>query len=333
MNICFPVQSFKGTLEAIDAYKIAKSIIKNADIFPISDGGDGFLDIIDYIYKKGIFFKVKTINAEGENIFARVYKYKNNFYIESANIIGLKRIKGNKSVYKRSTRGLGIVLKKIYNNKNNYYIGLGGSATIDIGGEMLEELNFYVEYYKNTKIAKRIRINKKYNNIFIIPDVENPLNGRKGAIIYAKQKGVRNTKILLEKFNDFSKIHSIENIKYTGAAGGLGAVFYLMGAKFINNFEFFNKLQNIKNRINKSDTIIICEGHFDNQSFNGKINGEIVKYALKKRKKIFIISGKSNLNNKNIYIIELDKNSIKRPKYYFRKSLLYLKNNYIIVKK
>ncbi len=329
MKTFFAVQSFKTTISALGAYKIAIRELHGLDctIIPITDGGDGFLDTVKFQMPGGKIIISHTVNANNNRIKFGMYEINNCIYIESADIIGIKRIRRSSDPFKRTTKGLGVAVKKALRSGKKVYVGLGGSATIDMGAGFLKEMGVNIIKHDNTEILKDVTKKRQFKKLFFIPDVKNYLEGQKGALMYAEQKGVKLKKknFLGKYYNRGASILNMKKTCYAGAAGGLGASFMFIGAKPINNNIFMERLIGIKRHIDKSKNVITCEGRFDEQSFKGKITGNIVDYALKKGKNVYIITGFNNTKRKSIKFFLMGKSGLINPKKEFRKQVKKLR--------
>ncbi|MFA6979413.1 MAG: glycerate kinase [Ignavibacteriaceae bacterium] len=314
--------SFK---ECADAIEIAKIITENfaepefqVKSIPISDGGDGFLNICQNNFHLEIV--PREIRSFYDDTFSQVpvgvsidHKI---IYMESAEIIGMKKIpleKRNPSILNSSNLGeLLIKLEKEFLEFSKIILGLGGTATNDLGlglcvpfGLKLfnkngEELQVQPKYF----VEVHSIVLPKQKNIFtleIVTDVEVPLLGETGTSkTFAKQKGATEQEIeILEKgvkniISILKKEHGIDfSSRPFGAGGGL-----LLGLSLVANLqvcfaeEFLLKKLHLEKELVKADFIITGEGSFDEQSLLKKGTGILINSAKKLQKKVFVICGK-----------------------------------------
>lgn len=318
------VDSFKDSISSNEIGQILHELIPNSDYYPISDGGEGFLEAIKHI-KKCDKIKLTTYSPSFKEIEITVLIDKEkNAYLESSQIIGYKyRYDG--SILNRTSFGIGEVLKELNKfNIKKLYLGLGGTSTSDVGVGVLFSLGtkFFLskhEEIKNPSIneilkVKRIDVSNlsKLNfNIFIVNDVTNPLIGKNGAnYVFAKQKGANDQEILLlekcfKRFKNLIKdcCVNLENEIGDGSAGGLGFTFkHLLDAKYLQGIEFILSLINVKKIKDNYDFVITGEGKFDKQSLNGKVVAGIYKFI--EKDKVIIVTGQNNTKVRNhIYSI------------------------------
>ncbi|MDY6786526.1 MAG: glycerate kinase, partial [candidate division WOR-3 bacterium] len=220
MKTLFLIQSLKGTIEAAELCSIVRKVFGGSvsDILPVTDGGDGFLNTVHFYNKHLNKVPVSTVNAEGETIEVSVLQDHSSVFIESADIIGLKQLHGDSDPLMRSTEGLGCIIKEFYDERKTVYIGLGGSATVDIGCGMLTSLGFKTVHYPGTNVLRNTISREQYPLLTGVCDVYNTLEGEKGAIVYAGQKGVRSETMagLAAMFQETSRNLGIEGMEYSG---------------------------------------------------------------------------------------------------------------------
>ena len=345
MNILIAPNSFKGTLNASSAaYAIAKGIRKalpeiNLKLSPISDGGDGLIDVALNV----LGGQIKTGKVEGplgKQVKARYILCKNKTaVIEMAEASGIKYLSRNElDIMNSSTFGVGQLIEKALKaGANKIIIGLGGSASNDGGAGCAQGFGFKLTDIKGKDISrgalglsKLSKIDnsaqKKLKNLtfIILTDVSNPLCGKEGsAKIFGPQKGAssRDVKRIEKILSRYSMIvkrdlnKNVKRLKGGAAAGGLAAGLYaFFGAKVSDGTKYIFKAAEIEKDIKKADIIITGEGKFDRQSIFGKGFYGLSELALKHKKPIVVICGRSEVKNEKLlraksvkYVIELEK--------------------------
>ncbi len=357
-TILIAPNSFK---ECADSVKIADLIEQNLkkisdyDLIkkPISDGGDGFLEVCKLNYGlKIIKYEISTPYDNSKMICEVGYDKKNKrIYIESANVLGLKVIPGAKRhPVKLSSKGLGDLLLCLINDVekgkifvDEVIIGVGGTGTNDLGLGMCSRFGMKM-FNISSKRLKIIPKNfdkidkiewKKIDlpfDINVISDVENPLLGKNGATkTFGKQKGLSDEEILAIEigFNKIIKILKHKKLndssnKLSGAGGGLAAGLQrFFNAKVTQSFNFVSEI--IGNEDIKSiDAVITGEGAFDKQSLMKKATGSILEMFHDKSIPIFLCCGKIDLkiiesfkiNIKPIQLVDYFINEKEAIKYY-----------------
>lgn len=330
------IDSFKGTLSSRELGEITQRILNNkghkVDFFPISDGGEGFLEAIHaFTHTKRI--EIPVLNPLGKEIHAR-YAFDDVLgcaYIEMAQISGLnlldKQIRNPKLA---TTYGLGQCIKEaVKHGAKKIIIGIGGSATNDGGAGMLEALGVRFFDHKQQEI-KQIKPNDfmriksidkqlfeetyKRLEVIVLSDVSNPLLGKQGATyIYGPQKGVSHEDVvtLEQGLNQYAKIlsHAFNNdyihANGAGAAGGVGFAFYTAfkstfksGINQLLTWLDFEKLSQ------KYDYIITGEGSIDEQSLQGKVIFGILNRS--KASKVILVAGQCHLDDHMLKAYHID---------------------------
>ena len=305
------IDSFKGTLSSIELGNIlCKELMKKniaIDYCPISDGGDGFLDVIEYnlLVQKSFIYTVDSLNRRIKTYY--LYdKLTNTAYIELAKTAGLSLL--NKDEYNpfiTSTYGTGIIISAaIKKGIKNIVIGIGGTSTNDGGSGILEALGvkFFdnddnlLKFMNNEKLKKIKRIDThefdlkiKDLKIQIISDVQNILLGKSGATyVYSLQKGAKVSDLEpleanLAFYSNLIETYKCKNFKDilgSGAAGGVGFAFLAMfGAELRSGIDYILDLIMFDEYKTHYDFIITGEGKIDQQSLAGKVVFEVIKRA------------------------------------------------------
>ena len=331
-------------------------------LLPLSDGGDGFLNVCSKYYKLEILeYEIST--PYNETTFSCKVGYdreKGVIFIESANVLGMKIIPQEKRhpMY-LSSKGMGELLHGIMKDHENnkvmvkkIIIGIGGTGTNDLGLGLLESFGLRLKG-EGGRILKVIPANYEiaseiiWSNqilpfeIELVSDVDNPLLGDDGStMVFGKQKGLSNEELISAE-NGFCNIvnllkyHNIVELPNAlpGSGGGLSAGLKLFfNAKLKSSKIFLSEILKSIN-IKDIDLIITGEGAFDNQSFNQKATGFLIDIYQKCKKPIIVCCGTYNENisgnlPENVFVIELKKyfknesDSIK----YFRKGIHFAVN-------
>jgi glycerate kinase len=347
INILISPDSFK---ECISSVRLSSLIAGEFDdlqgvnsiVKPISDGGDGFLEVCGFHFGGEILNYIISTTYDSSELDCPVLYNANSktIYIESADVLGLKIVADQyRNPIKLSSKGLGELLIKIENDvisgkisADKIIVGIGGTATIDMGIGACFTLGMKLYDGNNKEIFpvpenfNKVEAfewdNKSFSfQIELIIDVENPLLGETGAAnVFGYQKGANKKDIeILE--NGFTNIvNLLENSdlvdfsnKLYGAGGGIPALFYLLLNPRIRSAKSFimNDL-GIKKFEGKTDLVITGEGAFDHQSSMGKGAGIILREFENKCDKVFLLCGqiKGEIKQKLSYnIIPIEINS------------------------
>ena len=359
MKVLSIIDSFKGTLTSNELGQIASLVFKNkgfeSSYFPISDGGDGFLDCLENIKKcRRVDINIKNPLFVNTNSYYIVDE-DNVAYIEMAKSSGINMVPKHKmNPMLSSTYGLGQMIKDaIIKGHKTIFVGLGGSATNDAGVGMMESLGAKFldsngQVIENTTPLQMEKISDIYLDDFyeltkdikfvILSDVVNPFLGQNGAsYVFSPQKGA-NKKMVNEleniMYNYSNLVKSKTKIDKTkslgaGAAGGIGYAFHtFFETEFKNGINSLLDMIGFNNISNEYDFIVTGEGKIDKQSLGGKVIQGILEKNTKS--KIILVCAinelkVNELSKYNIHscysivnMITDEKNSKKYPHKYFR---------------
>ena len=250
LKVLIAPDKFKGTLSAGEAAAAIARGWRNVrpadklDLLPISDGGDGFGEVISALLRA----KPHTVKTEDaahrlcETTWGWEAKTKTAI-IESATVIGLAMLPPGKfHPFELDTFGLGAVLRAAQaKGAKGILVGIGGSATNDggfglaraLGWKFVDKLGHPVERWTELHRLSCVHSSelRPFENVTVAVDVQNPLLGPRGATrVYGPQKGLRPddfdlaerclgqlASVMAREFKrDFAQAPG------AGAAGGLG---------------------------------------------------------------------------------------------------------------
>ena len=296
--------------------------------FPISDGGDGFLQVCCRNFNLEVltFEVTKPYNNE---LFVVKTGYSANdksLYIESAEVIGLKLIPNEKRhPLLLNSKGLGMLFNLVIEsglNVDKIILGIGGTGTSDLGlgfcsafGLRLYDIfeNEVEIIPANYVLASKIswpRFRLPFS-IELVTDVDNELLGPNGAAItFAKQKGATDREIdvmelgftkMLKLFKDNGLVESSAGL--SGAGGGLAAglqIFFNV-MKIIMAKDFITGMLSGKIDEVAPDFILTGEGAFDGQSLMNKGAKVVIDNCISRDIPVFLVCGKIDKNSISSY--------------------------------
>jgi len=346
-RILISPNSFKECADSVTIAELIKdnlSGLKDTELItkPISDGGDGFLNVCKF-YFGGEIRNYSITSSYNESQFECPVLYcerRRELYIESAEVLGLKVVPIEfRNPLKLTSKGLGQLLIQIEHDVRSrkiivekVYIGIGGTATIDMGIGMMSilglrlldstgmEIPVLPENY-NTVIDMDYEQIKFSFELIPVIDVTNQLLGEQGGIrIFGNQKNADNKmiSILENNFNHLLKLFEnngliISSNTLSGAGGGIPAalqIFYrtnlLQSSKFIKDNLGLNKY------VNNVEYLITGEGAYDHQSGFGKGVKVLMHLFNSNVEQVFLVCGKINAGSipklpKYVFPIEISK--------------------------
>jgi glycerate kinase len=315
--------SFKGSL---DARAVADAIARGVAaacpaaelrLRPMADGGEGTLDALVAASPGSRRRTIATRGASGAALEADVATLATGEgVIEVATIVGLTdRAATASGVHGRDTRGVGIALRTLLDDGcRAIAIGLGGSSTNDGGAGMLAALGVRFLDAAGREIAPTpeglahlarvdagaIDQRLATTRITVMSDVDNPLNGPRGATaVFGPQKGVAAHHVdaidrtlaryaaLVEAALGFRAAH----LPGAGAAGGLGFALQAIGARYASGAAIVADLNGLDAALAGADWAIAGEGRSDAQTAMHKAPWVVAARARAKRVPVSLLSG------------------------------------------
>ena len=328
MNILIIPDSFKGSLTATQVARVMKAALEkilpssHPVLMPFSDGGEGALTVLQNS-TKGKVVHCTASDALGRPISAPYFLFNDqkSAWVELSQTAGLSQLKEEElNPLITSTRGTGkMILELLDQNIKKIYLGIGGSATQDLGTGILTELGIRFldengkllpqgggELYRLAKIDRSYLNKKALDTDWIIAcDVQNPIVGKMGtAHTYAKQKGATKRDIEQLEKGAMRFVEVVQNqfqvnlntLKGGGAAGGVSAgLSALLDAKLVGGFELLAASTGLKQKLPTFDLILTGEGRFDEQSLHGKLPIQVASLALEMKIPTFIFTGNTSM--------------------------------------
>ncbi len=324
MRFLIAPNAYKGTFTALEAIALIEEVLIEVRPSSISssqalaDGGDGTCALLaDSLGLERI--ACLSLNAIGQptaGFFAWDSSSKT-AYLDVSTCSGLGVLPTHaREPSLTSTFGTGILIQQaIQKGAKHLILGLGGSATIDLGSGILQALGFLFldqngrqlpafspEFLKRCRhIQRPLRI--PAISFTCLCDVRNPFFGLNGAVrVFGPQKGVKEAEIEATEVSTAAMVGLLQRKSSNpvldqpgfGAAGGIAlglAQFFPCSMEY--GAQYFFKQVNLENKVKQVDWILTGEGQYDHQSEEGKGCYELKQMAHKQGKKIALIaSGK-----------------------------------------
>lgn len=336
MRVLLAFDKFKDALTAPQACEAAAAALRakhpswELDLCPLTDGGEGFAEILC----RGSDARLEPVEARGPRgggvtapvgfvpasrlsaaARERLHATGTIAVIGMASASGLELLaRDQRDPWRATTFGTGELLRHAASRRADaILLGVGGSATNDLGFGALAALGLRfldafghpidppepARWHHLVTIEGRISLPP----VFIACDVTNPLLGEKGATVtFGPQKGLRPTDVLeletrarrmAELLCDHcARPRELATTPGAGAAGGIP--FGLMaaaGAQLVPGFELVSDWLGLTTRINAADIILTGEGRFDATSLGGKGPGSIAAQARRSGKTAHVFAG------------------------------------------
>ncbi len=325
VRVVLAPDGFGGTLSAVEAAEAIKAgweQVAPADelvLLPLSDGGPGFVAVLSTVLD-GRTVPVPTTDPIGRPVVGAILLAGDTAYVESAQANGLHLLTAaERDPRVTSTYGLGPLLAAAAEGgAGTIVVGLGGSATNDAGMGMLAALGVTpldaggsVLPYGGLALAGLDRLNGTAQlrgaRLVAATDVDNPLCGPHGATaVFGPQKGLRPADLdaldaALGRWAEVAERDlpgapaGLADLPGAGAAGGLGAAFFALGASRQAGVELVAAAVDLAGTLAGADLVITGEGSFDSQSLRGKVAGGVAAAATEHGVPCLVLAGQVSL--------------------------------------
>lgn len=343
-KVAVVADKFKGSLTANQVTSIVADVLTKLDQVevvqvPMADGGDGTLDVIEHLAYDSLF--LNSVDPLGRPIEVKTLQMEGRAMCEMAQSTGVSRLQINeRNPLITSSYGFGLVIDKLAREGcKNFLLGVGGSATNDVGIGMLSALGFCFLDSEGREISSkesrrqgcssfpnllsgedlikiahiddsRVPHHIRELNIEVACDVNNPLYGPNGAThIYGAQKGatdqmIEELELGVRHFAQLSKEWSgvdFSGVCGAGAAGGVGyALALFLKAKLSCGWRLLFDMVNVEQRIKEANLVITGEGRVDRQSLSGKLLDGVLEIASLYNKPVWVVCGNNLLSEQEL---------------------------------
>ena len=305
--------SFKGTLSAAEAAMAMGRGVRRAlprasvRLFPLSDGGDGFIDTLipamggvpEWAMVQGPL-PSRRVRAR----WALAAKGKTAL-IEMAAAAGLALVpEGERNPGVTTTFGVGELINSALGREvDAILIGIGGSATNDGGTGMASALGARFLDSSGALLAgggrslaslahidtSGLDVRLGRTAVTVACDVTNVLTGPQGASrVFAPQKGadpatVEQLELALVRYAEVLRDDlgvDVADLPGSGAAGGLGAgLIAFCGAQLVSGIDLVLDATGFESALAASDLVLTGEGRIDSQTRSGKALAGVLRRA------------------------------------------------------
>jgi glycerate 2-kinase len=306
MRVVIAPDSFGGTLSAVEAADAiaagwaATAPADDLDRAPMSDGGPGFVDVLDASLG-GERVRLTVADPLGRPTAAAYLRVEETAYVESAQACGLHLLRREERDPVRATsRGVGELLAHaIDGGAARIVVGLGGSATNDGGAGALAALG-------GPKAA-----GERLAGVDLVAatDVDNPLLGIAGATaVYGPQKGASREQVMelearMERWaGELAEAtgREVRDEPGAGAAGGLGAALLALGGRRESGLGLVVGALGLAERISAARLVITGEGSFDAQSLRGKVAHGVAMLAQDAGVPCVVVAGRVDVGRREM---------------------------------
>jgi len=284
--------SFKGTFDAPTVARALADGLTEAgwevDRCPVADGGEGTMALLVEALG-GELVPARATDPLGRPVDCRFGLVDGGAtaVVEMAQASGLALLApGERDAWRASTRGTGeLILAAVASGAREILVAVGGSATTDGGAGAIEAIH-------NGGGLRAARL-------VVLCDVESAFED--APRIFGPQKGA--DRALVARLEE--RLHALartlpqdpRGLPATGCAGGLsGGLWAAFDAELRAGAPAVLEALGVDARVRAAQLVVAGEGCLDEQSFGGKIVGELVRRARAAQVAIHAVVGTSRLS-------------------------------------
>jgi glycerate kinase len=271
---------FRGTASAAEvSAAVARGAAQagwTADQVPMSDGGEGLLDVLGGTSHSATVAGPlgAPVQAEWRMLDPRAGRPGPTAVVEMSRAAGralLPHAQGDEPL-RADTAGVGQLLLAARDaGAGQVVIGCGGSATTDGGLGAVEA----------------VRAGGGLGGVDLVVACDVTTAFRDAAALFGPQKGATPEQVtalaarlaaLAERYRDECGV-DVDALAGAGAAGGLAGGLAALGARIELGFDLVADLVGLEGRLAGCDLVVTGEGHLDPPSFQGKVPGGVLGLA------------------------------------------------------
>lgn len=344
MRVLIAFDKFKDALTAPAACEIAREVLADlrpdwsTELCPLADGGEGFATILTAAVG-GVWHPFTVTGPRGQPVesgFGLVEMaqltdsaqtqlglpgVRRLGIIEMATASGLESLApAERDPWQSDSLGTGQAIQAALRaGAEAILLGVGGSATNDLGVGALQELGWTPVTANGAPIRQLAPIGWRDLAGFepaagppplirIACDVANPLLGSRGATtVFGPQKGLRPDDLsALEAevarvstlLGQAAERPGLESTPGAGAAGGIAfGMLTALEAKLVPGFDLVESWLGVAEKLADADLVITGEGRFDDSSLEGKGPGSLLQRAHTAGKSVWVFAGAVDLSS------------------------------------
>ena len=273
MRVLVAPDSFKGTFDApVVADAIARGLEAagcEADRCPVADGGEGTMALLVEALG-GTLVAAAASDPLGRPVDCHFGRAGDVAIVETAQASGLALVAdGERDAWRASTRGTGeLIVAAAAAGAREILVAVGGSATTDGGAGAIEAIRDGGGLGAAT-LAVLCDVDSAWEDA---PRVFGPQKGADAATVARLERRLDELAATLPR--------DPRGVPATGCAGGLsGGLWAAFGAGLRPGAPAVLDALGFDDRLRACDVLVAGEGRLDEQSFGGKIVGELVRRA------------------------------------------------------
>jgi glycerate kinase len=281
------LDKFRGTATAREAAAAVAAAASSAgwtcDQVPVSDGGEGFCDVLG-----GQSRPLRVRGPLGDPVDAewRLLADGTTAAVEMAIASGLTLVgspEANDPV-RADTAGTGqLIAAAVVAGARRVLVGMGGSATTDGGWGALSVLEPH----------------SRLSGVELVVGCDVTTRFVDAATVFGPQKGATPAQVafLSRRLERLAQVYQnmfdvdVRTVVGGGAAGGLAGGLAALGATLVGGFDLVAETVELAERMEGADLVVTGEGYLDEQSFNGKAVGGVAALAAEIGVPLLVVAG------------------------------------------
>jgi glycerate kinase len=254
--------------------RAAAAVGWSADLAPVADGGEGFLDAL--LRAGGSRRTAQVTGPLGRLVTAEwgLIEDGHTAVVEMARASGLELAGGpqHNDPLRATTAGTGeLIAAAVSAGARRVLVGLGGSATTDGGLPCLRALSPHARL-RGVELIVACDVTTRF------VDAARVFGPQKGASDAQVALLTRRLERLVQVYRDDFGV-DVSEVEGSGAAGGLAGGLVALGARLVPGFEVVAEAIGLEDRLEVADLVVTGEGWLDEQSFRGKAVGGVLALA------------------------------------------------------
>jgi glycerate kinase len=254
--------------------RAAAAVGWSADLAPVADGGEGFLDAL--LRAGGSRRTAQVTGPLGRLVTAEwgLIEDGHTAVVEMARASGLELAGGpqHNDPLRATTAGTGeLIAAAVSAGARRVLVGLGGSATTDGGLPCLRALSPHARL-RGVELIVACDVTTRF------VDAARVFGPQKGASDAQVALLTRRLERLVQVYRDDFGV-DVSEVEGAGAAGGLAGGLVALGARLVPGFEVVAEAIGLEDRLEGADLVVTGEGWLDEQSFRGKAVGGVLALA------------------------------------------------------
>jgi glycerate kinase len=273
---------------------------------PVSDGGDGLLEIFD-----GPGSRLETTRVTGplgEVVEAQWLLDGTRAIVEMSRASGLLMVGGadGNDPVNATTRGTGelmVAAATAVGREGTVVVGLGGSATTDGGWGAI----------------RAVEDAGGLGGVSLIGACDVQTSFIEAATVFAPQKGATPEQVvaLEDRLRTLGARYQadygvdVRGIPGAGAAGGLGGALVALGGRLQSGYELIAERVGLRRHLVGARMVVTGEGRLDRTSFAGKVVGGVVRDASALGVDVLVIAGRvaegveAQVDDRHVHVVSL----------------------------